>query len=89
MNEELRRFLNKIVVIDTDSNWLYVGVLKKVGKDFIALQDVDAHDLTEVAVIREQYLVNIKINGIVINRKEVLVNRERLIGLSLLDDVCI
>jgi small nuclear ribonucleoprotein (snRNP)-like protein len=89
MGEELKRFLNKEVVVDTESRWLYVGTLKKVGRLFITLENVYAHDLTEVALTREQCLINIKLNGLVVNRKSVAVSKERLVGLSLLEDFCV
>lgn len=89
MQEELKKFLNKKVVVDADSMWLYVGTLKKAGNFFITLENVDAHDLREITLTREQYLINIKINGLIVNRKSVAVNKERLIGLSLFNDVCV
>jgi small nuclear ribonucleoprotein (snRNP)-like protein len=89
MDSEVKDFLGKEVVIDTDSRWLYVGTLKKIDKGFLALQNVDAHDLTDTASTRDEYLVNVKTHGLVINRKTVILNREKLIGLSLLEDIIV
>ena len=83
----MKKFLGKEVVVDTDTRWLYVGTLKKIGKTFLTLQDVDAHDLTETSSTRDEHLANIKNNGLIVNRKKVVVNREKLVGLSLLENV--
>jgi hypothetical protein len=87
MDTEIKKLLGKVIVLDTDTRWLYVGTLKKIGKTFLTLEDVDAHDLTETGSTRDLHLANIKNNGLIINRGEVLVDREKLTGLSLLKDV--
>ncbi len=87
MDEQLESLAGKIVVLDTDTRWLYVGTLSKVDKKHLVLENVDAHDLTETSSTREEYLVDMKTNGILPNRKQVIVNKEKLVGVSLLEDI--
>lgn len=87
MDAEIEKLIGEVVVLDTDTRWLYVGTLKKIGKTFITLEDVDAHDLTETGSTRDLHLATIRNNSLIVNREKVLVNREKLIGLSLLEDV--
>ncbi|HIE43465.1 MAG TPA: hypothetical protein EYP78_01540 [Candidatus Omnitrophica bacterium] len=89
MDEEIKQFLDKVIAVDTDSRWLYVGTLKGIGKGFLVLEDVDAHDLTETPSTRDEYLIAMKNNGLVVNRRRVVVNRERVVGLSLFQDVLV
>ncbi len=85
MDSEIKNLLGKIVVVDTDSRWLYVGTLALIGKSFITLENVDARDLTETNSTRDMHLSNIKNNGLIINRESIIINKEKLIGLSLLE----
>ncbi len=87
MDSEIKHFLGKIIVVDTDSRWLYVGKLAHIGKSFITLENVDARDLTETNSTRDMHLSNIKHNTLIINRERIIINREKLIRLSLLEDV--
>jgi len=87
VDEQLKSLIGEVVVLDTDTRWLYVGTLNKVGKGFLVLENVDAHDLTETSSTREEYLAEMKNNGILPNRKQVTVNREKLVGVSLLKDI--
>jgi len=87
MDAEIKNLLGKIIVVDTDSRWLYVGKLAHIGKSFITLENVDARDLTETNSTRDMHLSNIKHNAHIINRERIVINREKLIGLSLLKEV--
>jgi hypothetical protein len=87
MDVEIKNLLDKLIVVDTNSRWLYVGTLKKIGKAFLTLQDVDAHDVTETTSTRDEYLAHIKSHGLVVNRNLVTISKEKLIGLTLLEDV--
>ena len=87
MGKSIEYFLDKIVVVDTDTHWLYVGTLKKIEKEFLILENVDAHNMTESRSTRDEYLVAMKTNGLVINRKQVAVMRGKVVGLSLFGDI--
>ncbi len=79
-------FIGKVVLLDTESRWLYVGRLKKITSDYFIMEDVDAHDLTETSTTRRDYLVEIRETGLVANRKLVMVRKEKIVGFSLLED---
>ena len=83
----LKDYLNKVVVLDTDSHWLYIGTLKTVEKDCYLMENVDAHDLRETTTNRQNYLIGVKAHGLVINRKMVKVSKEKVVGISKLEDI--
>ena len=83
----LKKYLNKNVVLDTDSHWLYIGTLKAIEKDCYLVENVDAHDLRETTTSRDNYLIGVKNHGLVINRKEAKVIKEKVIGVSRLEDI--
>lgn len=87
MSEELRKYLGKDVILDTDSRWLYIGVLKEVGRNYFVLEEVDAHDLSETTSTREEYILTVKRDGKVVNRKRQIVRKEVVVGISFLNDV--
>lgn len=83
----LKEYLNKIVVLDTDSHWLYIGTLKAIEKDCCLIENVDAHDLRETTTSRDNYLIGVKTHGLLINRKAVKVHKEKVVGVSRLEDI--
>ena len=83
----LKDCLNKTVVLDTDSRWLYIGTLKAIEEDGYIIEDVDAHDLEETTTSRQNYLIGAKTHGLIVNRKRVRVCKERVIGISTLEDI--
>ena len=85
--EELKLFIEEIIVVDTDSHWVYIGKLKNVGSGFILLEDADAHNLEDTISTREEYVRSVKINGVVVNRKKVWIKENRITSISLLEDV--
>lgn len=87
MFEELKELLGKTVVVDTDSSWIYLGKLKRAGKDFLLLEDADAHYLGDTISTREEYIRTSRLTGVVVNRKEVWIKMDKIVGLSLLEDV--
>lgn len=87
MDSEVKKLIGKIIAIDTDSRWLYVGTLKEIDEAFLVLENADAHDLAETGLTRDIYLLNIKNNGLIVNRKKIAISKERLVSLSLLEDL--
>ena len=75
------------VVIDTDSNFVYLGILEAVHSHFIRLSEVDAHEATEVGVSKERYIHEAKGMGIRANRKFTWVNLARVVSISRVEDV--
>ena len=79
-----------MIVVDTQANYVYVGVLERMTTDAVVLRDVDAHDLRDTpSDTREQYLVRCRELGVVVNRTRVWVVREQIVSVSPLDDVVI
>lgn len=82
--------IGRVIVVDTQASYVYVGTLERTTADSLVLRDVDAHDLRDTpSVTREQYLVRCRELGMVVNRTRVWVVREQIVSVSPLDDVVI
>jgi len=79
--------VGKVVVVDTDSRFVYLGTLDRVEAEFLVMKDVDAHDRRESPSTKEQYVMDTKKFGVKANRKEVSVRKALVISISKLDDV--
>jgi small nuclear ribonucleoprotein (snRNP)-like protein len=80
-------YRDKNVVVDTNSNFLYIGKLEDVGDRFLILRDADVHDCRESPSMNEKYIMEAKKFGVRCNRKRVHIRLEEVISMSLLDDV--
>ena len=60
MKESLKKYLNKRVVLDTRSSFLYIGLLEKVTDNCVVLTEVDVHDAREGASSKELYVLESK-----------------------------
>jgi len=87
MKETLHALLNKEVVVDTRSPWVYIGKLAAVQADSLLLHDVDVHDSGETTTPKERYVLDSSASGIKANRRSVYVNLEYVVSVSLLADV--
>jgi hypothetical protein len=81
------RSAGRIVVIDTNSSYLYIGTLAEVTDHFLKLRDVDVHDRTETPTTKEKYILDAKRYGVKCNRREVSIRKEVVTSFSLLDDI--
>jgi hypothetical protein len=81
------QFVGKIVVVDTDSRFVYLGTLDRVEDHFVVLKDVDAHDRRESPSTKEQYIMETKKFGVKPNRREVNVRKHLIVSVSKLEDV--
>lgn len=79
--------VGKVVVVDTDSRFVYLGTLDRVDAEFLVMKDVDAHDRRESPSTKEQYIMDTKKFGVKANRKEASVRKALVISISKLDDV--
>ncbi|MCX5877548.1 MAG: hypothetical protein NTY44_00340 [Deltaproteobacteria bacterium] len=84
---EVLRHRDKCVVVDTDSDYVYIGRLLGVTGQFITLGEADVHDRRESSSKNEKYILESKKYGIRSNRKEVNIRLERIVSYSLLEDV--
>jgi hypothetical protein len=80
-------YRDKTVVVDTNSNFLYIGKLEDVGEHFVTLRDADVHDCRESPSMNERYIMEAKKLGVRCNRKAVHIRLEEVISMSLLDDI--
>lgn len=79
--------VNQVLVVDTDSQFVFLGTLSRVEDHFVVLRDVDVHDRNEGPSTKEQYVMEAKRFGIKPNRKEVSVRKVQVVSVSRLDDV--
>jgi small nuclear ribonucleoprotein (snRNP)-like protein len=87
MKDALEKNLNRKVILDTRSSWVYIGTLEKVTPACIVLTDADAHDSTDSATTKELYIFESRTTGIKSNRTTVYVRLDCVISFSLLEDV--
>ncbi len=87
MSSELQGFIGKEVVIDTKSQYIYIGILEEEGELFLSLKDVDVHDHTESTASKELYLIEALKYGVKVNRRCAKVVRKDIISISLLGDI--
>lgn len=79
--------MNKKIVVDTSSSWIYIGNLNNVSENSIELTDVDVHDSKDTATTKEIYLVHSKDTGIKSNRECVFINLDYIVSFSPFDKV--
>lgn len=80
-------FVDNMVVVDTNSFFLYIGKIEKVDDEFVVLTDVDCHDSSQTQTTKEKYLNDIKKCGIKSNRKRIFVRKQFIISISKLEDI--
>jgi hypothetical protein len=80
-------WIGQVVVVDTSSNFVYIGTLARVLEHFVELKDADAHDRGEGLSTKEQYVMESKRFGVKPNRKEVSIRKTSIVSVSRLDDV--
>jgi hypothetical protein len=77
----------QVVVVDTDTMFVYLGTLDRVEELFLVLTNVDAHDVREGPSTKEQYILETKKHGVHPNRKEIKIRKQLVVSLSRLSDV--
>ncbi|MFN4226826.1 MAG: hypothetical protein ACK4F0_01625 [Candidatus Ratteibacteria bacterium] len=82
-----RDYKNEKIVIDTSTSWIYIGTLIDEDETYYYLKDADAFDISETSLSKQEYLMMIKRDGIVPNRKSVKVLKSKVVGISLLKDI--
>jgi small nuclear ribonucleoprotein (snRNP)-like protein len=85
--QEAAELLGKKIVVDTDSNFVYLGVLETLGRDFLCLSDADAHDTGDAKQTKENYIHEARRIGVRPNRRRTFVRLDRVLSLTCLDDI--
>lgn len=84
---QIHKMSNKYIVLDTNTNWLYIGIISNENDRFFILDDADAYDISETTLTKHEYLMKIKKDGVVANRKTVKVLKSSVIAITNLDDI--
>lgn len=85
--KDLNEYIGNLVVLDTNTDVLYLGKLVSVEKEFVGLDDADVCCLRDLRSTREQYLVEAAKQGIRKNRTHVEVRSGVIISVSLVKDI--
>lgn len=85
--ERLKDYTGRVVIVDTNTTHLHVGTLASVDEWFYELTDADVHDSKTTSTTRDVYIINVRKYGVKKNRDRVLIRRDCVVSLSLLDDV--
>lgn len=83
----MEEFVGKNVVVDVESPYVYVGRLHELRDKTVILRAADVHDLRDSTTTREVYVRDARVHGIQPNRKTVYVRLEKIVSVSLLDEV--
>lgn len=84
---EKNDFVSKVVVLDTVSSWIYIGTFDGEDDNYYYLSNADAFDVSEVNMTKHEYIAKVKKDGVVVNRKKIIVAKEKIIAMSLLEDI--
>lgn len=87
MQAQLKKLVGKEVVVDTDTHLVFLGRLATVGKDYLELDEADAHSIYDTHTSREIYVMEAHKYGIRHNRRNVLIRMDRVVSVSALADI--
>ncbi len=87
MRQDIESYVGKQIVVDTCSNWIYLGTLNQVSDTSLVLTDADAHDISDTDVSKEFYIFDSKTTGIKANRKQVFISLDFVVGFSAMEDI--
>ncbi len=79
--------LGREVVLDLGTPYVIVGTFRGYDGGHYVMESADVHDLRDTTTTRELYVLDSKRHGVNANRRRVLVRREQVVSLSLLNDV--
>lgn len=82
-----KELLGQIIIVDTDSHYLYLGRLEHADREYLKLAEVDVHEITQSSLSKERYAHEARDIGVRSNRKYTWVRLDRVLSISRLDDV--
>jgi hypothetical protein len=85
--DPLAVFLSKAVVVDTDADIVYIGVLDALSPGELVLSEADVHSIRDAGSTREIYVMESAKYGVRSNRRRVHLMRSRVVSVSLMEDV--
>lgn len=83
----LNEMIGQRVVVDLNSQFVCLGMLRRADELYLELQDADLHDLRDTRTTRENYVAAAVATGIKRNRKRVLLARGDVIAVARVEDV--
>ena len=83
----MEQFLGQDVVIDVESQYVFLGRLDEVRDGYLTLRQADVHDLRDSKTTREVYVLDSRTDGIRVNRKQVVIPVDQIVSISRLEDV--
>ena len=83
----LENLLGEIIVVDTDSSYVFLGKLEAADSQFLQISQVDVHDMGKGNHSKERYINEARNIGVRHNRAHTYVRMERVICISKLEDV--
>ncbi len=87
MQKELTPLIGQKIVLDTASNWVYIGVLEAVTEHCAVLAEVDVHDSGDSHTSKELYIFDSKATGVKTNRQSTHVNLDYVVSFCLFEDI--
>ncbi|MFP6769624.1 MAG: hypothetical protein VB859_15720, partial [Planctomycetaceae bacterium] len=73
LNAALAELQGRVVVIDVEAPYVYIGMLAELDTQHLVLENADVHDLRDAATTRELYVLETRLHGVRANRQKVLV----------------
>lgn len=83
----LDEFIGQKVVIDLRSTFVCLGTLQRIDENYLEVKNADLHDFRDTDTTRENYVAASKATGIKRNRKRVLIARNDVVAIGLIDDI--
>lgn len=83
----LDELIGQKIVVDLRSPYVCLGTLLAYDEHFLQLRNADLHDLRDTDTTRENYVVEAHRTGIKRNRKRVLLVRQEMVAITLLNDL--
>ena len=87
LTDRLQELKGSVVVLDAVSRYVFIGTLDSVEVGHLILINADVHDLRDTQTTRERYVLEVKALGVRANRRRVLVRRDAIVSVSMLDSV--
>src|SRR5262245_28110713 len=82
----ISEMIGQTVIVDMRSPYVCMGVLSRIDERMIELRDADVHDMRDTITTRENYIAANAATGIKRNRTRVLLMRDDIVAVSLLED---
>lgn len=77
------------VVLDLASPFVVLGKLTAAHRDYLELEQVDAHDLRDTQTTREKYVLECRLHGVRPNRGRAWISLREIVSISKLADVLV